>query len=897
MRSLILLLVSSLSVLSAGLTPGELRCDYQKDPLAVASGRPKLSWLVKAAPATPRGARQAAYQVLVASSAAELARDHGDLWNSGRVTAPAAAWVAYAGKTPAAETECYWKVRVWDEHGQASAWSTVARWVAAPTEWPAKWIGARRDTEEHVDQMPIFRHEFRVEKPVRTARLYISGLGQYEARINGTVVDDGLLLPGWTAYRKTVAYNAFDVTAKLLPGTANAIGVMLGNGMFHAFRPVGRFSKFVGSFGQPRLIARLHVIYQDGTSTEVVTDRTWKMRPGPVVFSSTYGGEDFDARLEPHGWTNAGFAEEGWTEALEVDSPGGLLAPEMSPAIRVQQIVKPVRVTEPKPGVKVYELGQNFAGMPRITVSGKAGAQVRIKPGELLDKDGLVTQDSQGGTVKRGRVWMTYTLKGTGREVWRPRFFYYGFRYVQVDGPVTVHNLEGQFIHSSSPAVGEFACSKPLFNRIHALIRAAIRSNLQSVITDCPHREKLGWLEQTHLAGSALMYNFDLRRLYAKTERDMADSQLANGFVPNIAPEYVLFEGGFRDSPEWGSAVVMNPWIYYRHYGDTSLLASSYDVMARYARYLGSTAKDGIVSHGIGDWYDVGPGELGPSQLTSLGLTATAMYYADLRTLAEAAPLVGRPEDAAVWNEQARAVAAACLKTFYHRETGSFDRGSQTANAMPLAVGMVPESERAKVLAQLVASIRKNRNGVTAGDVGFHYVVVALMENGRDDVLYDMLSRSDGPSYGYQLAHGATSLTEAWDAAPDKSQNHFMLGHADEWLYRGLAGLDVDFSRAAGERIRIAPHPVGDITSARAKVETLYGPVSVDWKIDGAVIRVDVELPPGASARVTIPTAKPDAVKAAGAIRLGPATFRVESGRYRFEAPRPQGAPTTAFGY
>jgi hypothetical protein len=900
MRSILCYFTAALSIVAAEVSPVNLRCEYDKDPLAVSSAKPRLSWVLKADASPARGARQTAYRILVASSPEELARDHADLWDSGRVSALQAAYVPYAGKPLAPESVAYWKLRVWDEKGEASPWSEAAKWRMSPAaDWGAKWIAARLDTDNHTDQMPIFRRGFRLAKPVRTAVLYISGLGQYEAYINGAPVSQDVLLPGWTDYRKTILYNTFDVTSMLRPGT-NAIGVLLGNGMFHAFRPFGRFSKFVGSFGQPKLIARLRVTFVDGAETDIVTDKAWRMRPGPIVFSSPFGGEDFDARLEPDGWTAPGIPEDGWTAALEVPGPGGTLRPETSPAIRVHQSFRPARVTEPKPGVRVYDLGQNFSGWPQVTVRGAAGAQVKITPGELLAKDGLVTQDSQGGTARRGRVWLTYTLKGSGKEVWRPRFFYYGYRYVQVEGPATVEGLEGQFVYSSSPEAGEFACSKPLFNRIHSLILAAMRSNLRSVLTDCPHREKLGWLEQTHLAGSALMYNFDLRRLYEKIERDMADEQTATGLVPNIAPEYVVFENGFRDSPEWGSAVVLNPWIYYQHYADASLMPSYYDVMARYARYLGSTAKEGIVSHGLGDWYDVGPGGLGTSKLTSLGLTATASYYTDLRTLAKAALLAGRPQDAPVWNDQAETVAASFQRTFYHPETGAYDRASQTAGAMPLATGLVPGGEKQKALAKLVETIRNNGNRVTAGDVGFHYVVQALLENGRNDVLYDMLSRTDGPSYGYQLERGATSLTEAWDADPSKSQNHFMLGHAEEWFYRGLAGLDIDFSRRAGEQIRIAPGVVGDVTQARAKHDSIYGPIAVEWKLIGELIRVEVELPPGASAIVEVPTSNPDrvsesgkpAAESAGVVSAGTTqagvVFRVQSGRYVFEAPRPR---------
>ena len=874
--------------------PTDLRCEYQISPLAVPSQTPRLSWILRAVDPQQRGAKQTALRILVASSEGALARDRGDLWDSERVTAPLAPFVRYAGKPLPAGEEVYWKVRIEDEAGRPSPWSAPAHWRVAPGEWTAKWIAGQPDGETPAERMPLFRHEFRIDKPVRTALLYISGLGQYEARLNGTALDRDLLQPGWTNYRRTVLYNTFDVTSLLRTGD-NAIGVLLGNGMFHVVRPPGRFSKFVGSFGQPKLTAQLVVTYADGTRTQIATDTSWKTRPGPVVFSSTYGGEDYDARLNPAGWDRPGQPAEGWTNALGVSGPGGVLQPEMDPPIRVTQTIRPVKVSEPRPGVFLYDLGQNFSGWPRITVEGAAGTSVRMLPGELLDASGLVTQRSQGGSDRRGHAWMTYTLGGSGAETWRPKFFYYGFRYVQVQGTAKVTALVGEFVHSSAEPAGDFQASTPLLNSIHGLIRQAVRSNMQSVLTDCPHREKLGWLEQSHLAGSAVMYNYDVRGLYEKIQRDMWDGQLENGLVPDIQPEYVIFERGFRDSPEWGSAAVQNPWIFYQHAGDPALIESGYGRMARYVRYLESKSKDGIVSHGLGDWYDVGPGELGESQLTSLGLTATASYYADILTLARVAPLAGHPGDVPLWTRLAENVRESFLKTFYQPATGVLDRGSQTAYAMPLAVGLIPEAQRAAVLKRLVETIQANGYRVTAGDVGFHYVVRALMDGGSSDVFYRMVTQTDGPSYGMQLAKGATSLTEAWDADPTKSQNHFMLGHAEEWFYRALAGLDVDFSRPAGEQIRIAPQPVGDVRAAQASYRPWCGGISVDWKKEGGTLALNVSIPPGMEAMVEISTAGAvqesgkDATQAPGVVAVRrtatSAVYRVASGNYRFRAP------------
>lgn len=904
---------------NSSLLPSSLRCESQESPVAVEPDHPRLSWIPEASDAAARGLRQTAYRILVASSPELLAQDRGDEWDSGKVSSSQSIQISYEGQPLASGTPYYWKVRLWDQDDRASAWSSVSGWTMAlrPDDWKAKWIAAgpdapisradgappdsdaqRKTNLVSPKPLPIFRHSFTLKKPIARATVYVTGLGQYELKLNGRKVGDEVLTPGWTDYRKTILYNTYDIT-NLVKSGENAIAIMLGNGMYNVQHYEGRYTKFVGSFGRPKLIAQLQLRFTDGTQTVLGSDSSWKWMPGPIVFSSTYGGEDFDARQEPAGWDEPRFDDADWKPAVEVSGPGGVLTPQQIPAIRVMHIYQPVKPTEPQPGVFVYDLGQNFSGWPQITVSGAAGATVRLIPGELLDSSGLVTQRSSGGPA-----YFSYTLKGTGDESWHPRFSYYGFRYVQVEGassdadasgkPV-VHELEGQFVHSSAPAVGTFSTSDELFNRIHGLIDAAIRSNMQSVLTDCPHREKLGWLEESHLLGAAIMYNFDVSRLYQKIAHDMSDSQVTDGLVPDIAPEYVTFERGFRDSPEWGSAAVLDPWIAYQFYGDRQTLAAHYGVMRRYVDYLSSRAQGGIISYGLGDWYDIGPGRPGESKLTSRGVTATAIYCLDLTVLSKTAKLLKRENDAQRYAELAASVRKAFNAKLFHSDTSEYDTGSQTANAMPLAVGLVPEDRRAAVLANLVRDIRKHNNHVTAGDVGFHFVVQALTEGGRSDVLYDMLSRTDSPSYGYQLAQGATTLTEAWDTDPRSSQDHFMLGHAEEWFYRGLAGIDFDLSRPAGEQIEIHPAVVGNIQSVEATYRSVLGPIASSWQRRNGALEMGVSIPANATARVFFPA------KNAGEIREGNTSLKeargvsqvkeagsqvsceIGSGTYRFE--------------
>ena len=788
----------------------------------------------------------------------------------------------------------------------------IAAAHAAPISTPfakdARWIAAQVDSSAESAPLPIFRRSFTAGAQLVSATLNICGLGQFEAHINGRNVTEDVLTPGWSDYRKRVYYDTYDVTKLIVPGE-NAIGVLLGNGMYNVESPANRYTKFRGSFGEPKLMVALVMRFADGTEQRIISDGAWKTAAGPITFSNIYGGEDYDARLEQAGWDAAGFDDKGWAAASVVDGTGGALVAEKIPPVVANESYAPVAVTHPKAGVTVYDLGENMAGWPEIEVAGARGDSVKVLPGELLDTNGLVTQRSMNASAKNPDLF-TYTLKGGGVEAWHPRFSYTGFRYVQVEtagagddaaSPVVV-KIAGRFLHDAVSVDGQFTSSNELLNRIHTLIDRAILSNSVSVLTDCPTREKLGWLEQTHLAGATIMYNYGVAGLYAKQAADMRDAQTAEGLVPDIAPEYTTFAGDFRDSPEWGAAVILSPWEAYQFYGDLDRLRDEYPAMQRYAEYLRGKAQGHLLLYGLGDWYDIGPQSPGRSQLTSAGVTATAIYYQLLTTLANVARLLHHMDDGNEYEREAAEVKTAFNARFFHEDTNQYDTGSQTANAMPLVVGLVPADRREAVLANLVAEIHAHGDHVTAGDVGFHYVVRALTDGGRSDVLYAMLTRTDKPSYGDQLAHGATTLTEAWDTNPGSSQNHFMLGHAEEWFYRGLAGIRVDLSTdpSLNEQIVIQPAIAGDLTHVAASYHSKLGLVASAWTRDGDKLKMDVTLPvvgeiviPGAFSKQIKLNGRPIAstntvtvIRCDGSACPKDLTYLLPAGTYHFESRR-----------
>ena len=905
------------------LRPDNLRVEWRPAPRGIDSARPRFSWTLAAVDNTARHLYQHGCRVVVASSVAAARSGHGDVWDSGQRPGARLSIAPDHDLTLPPQARLYWTVSVSDQQGHRSPWSEPEQFVtgiSASRGWRATWIAAEPDrppapgpfpainTQPPVEPraLPLFRRDFQIGKALDQAIVCVSGLGQYELRLNGSRCGRGVLNPGWTDYRKTVLYDTLDVTGLLRRG-ANTIGVLLGNGMYNVAKYAGRYTKRVGSYGQPKLILQLRLRFTDGSEQLLVSDSSWRTTPGPIVLSQTYGGEDFDARLEPGGWDQPAPRDSGdnWAAALEVSGPGGALRAQNTPPIVVARTLTPLTVTQPRPGVLVYDLGENFSGWPKIVVRGPAGRKVKLLPGELLDKDGLVTQHSANARPGN-EVSFSYTLEGSGEETWQPRFTYYGFRYVQVEGAtgdVVLVSLQGEFLHADLPRTGSFDCSNPLLMRIHSLIRQALLSNTMSVLTDCPQREKLGWLEQTHLNADTVFYNEDAVTLYEKMLRDMQDSQLANGMEPEIAPEYVAFlnadgsDSIFRDSPEWGAAIVLSPWAAYRYCGDSRIIESGYTSMQRYARYLSSRLQDGLLDFGLGDWYDIGPKPPGQTQLTSRHLTGTAVYCEVLLTLARIARVLERNADAARYTSQATAATQTLNARLFNPATHQYDRGSMTANAMPLAIGLVPTAHHAAVLANLIADIRAHGNHVTCGDVGFHYLVRALMENDRGDVLYDILTRADTPSYGYQLARGATALTEAWDANPNNSQNHFMLGHAETWLYGGLGGLRVDFDQPTGSRIRIAPQAVAGIEAAAVRYRSVLGEIISAWRKTDGRLQLQVDIPPGATAQIELPASGANKVTESGAplqksrgilhihARARKVILTVGSGRYSFEVP------------
>lgn len=677
----------------------------------------------------------------------------------------------------------------------------------------------------------ILRRDFQPTKAIRKAQVHICGLGFYELTLNSKKVGESEFAPMWSDYDKSVFFNTYDVTNIL--STVNcqlSISVLLGNGFYN--EQGGRYTKLKVSFGPPTLLFRMHVDYQDGTQEDVVSDERWQWTLSPITFNSIYGGEDYDARMEaspiPSNWRGE------WKPVVIQEAPKGVLRKQIAQPVKIMERYA-VRDTVRKDSVLVLDMGQNLAGFPEITVKGKAGQCIRLIPGETLTPDGLVNQKQTGRPH-----YYTYILRGhegtgaRGHETWHPRFSYYGYRYLQIEGDIEVlKKVESCFVYNSAPKTGDFECSNPLFNDAYRLIDRAIRSNWQSVWTDCPHREKLGWLEQDWLNGEGLLANYDCKTMIEQTMQIIADAQHVDGSMPEIAPEYTVFTGSwarpFQESPEWGGAIIALPFLYRDFYGYDSLITSYRPQMKHYVDYLATQDSCYILKQGLGDWYDYGPGRAGFAQNTPMPLVSTAHYYWWNHLMQE---------------QRADSIKAAFIKEFYNPNTHQYGTGSQCAQAIALEMDLVPEGDREAVLQQLVNDIHAHGDRLTTGDVGNRYLFNALVHNGQQELLYKMLNHYDVPGYGYQIRKGMTTLTEQWNPKHGASMNHFMMGHLNNLLVPYFLGIWKQDNSYV-----IAPHPVGDLTWCKGAMDG----VSVEWHFEGDTFVLDADIPAGRKATVQLP--------------------------------------------
>ncbi|HOW84565.1 MAG TPA: family 78 glycoside hydrolase catalytic domain [Candidatus Aminicenantes bacterium] len=796
--------------------PVSLRCEYLANPMGVDTARPRFFWVVDHA---ERGQVQSAYQIVVSTDPKSAA---GDVWDSGKVASPRSAQIAFAGKALASGASYFWKVRAWDRDGRESPWSETARFdmgLLDRSDWQGVWIGARNQ----------LRREFTLKGRVKRARAYIAGLGYYELRLNGRKAGNHVLDPAWTTYDKRVLYVAYDVTGLLRQGP-NAVAVMLGNG-WHKSRA---------------LLFQLNVEMEDGTTASVASDASWKAADGPIFEDSVYNGESYDARRETPGWDRPGFDDAGWPAAEAVKGPAGVLSAQLMPAIQVVDTIVPFKMTSPLPGAYVFDMGQNFSGWARLRVRGPRGTDVRLRFAELLFDNGTLNQDN----LRTAQAEDHYILKGEGEEVWEPRFTYHGFRYVEVTGfpgTPTLESIRGRVVHSAVEPVGSFAASKDVLNGIQRLVTWGQKTNLHGIPTDCDQRdERMGWLGDAQITAEEAIMNFDMAAFYTNFMRDIRDVQDARGRLADTIP-YIW--GGENADPAWATAYPLICWYMYQYYGDTRVLEDHYDALKKYVEFLRSKAENGLVKFSsYGDWVAI--------EKCSNAIVSSFYYLYDVRILADAARVLGKTADAALYDKLAAEIRAAFNREYYNPKTGDYAEGTQTANALPLFLD-IPTEKQWGTWGRLFDNIVYGRNAhLTTGIIGTKYVMEVLSRTGAADLAYDIACKTDFPSWGYMIQSGATTLWELWqnrEGSAMNSHNHPMFGSVGSWFYKTLAGINLAPGATGFEKVLIQPQMVRDLTHASGSTMTVRGQVACAWSRTERTVRVEVTIPFGSEAEVVIP--------------------------------------------
>lgn len=859
------------SATNGNFTAADLRCEYLVNPLGIDVTKPRLSWILES---TERGQKQTAYQIIVASSEEKLKANKPDLWDTGKVKTDQSIHVVYKGKSLVSAMRCFWKVRVWDEEGNVSAWGRAARWEMGLLEtgnWQGQWTGAERSISA-----PLFRKEFAVGSDIKKARVYVSGLGYYELYINGRKVGDHVLDPANTTYHDDlpfkvnprVLYVTYDVTDYLKTGN-NVVGAMLGNGWYSPDEPgvyrLGKkmgekqYSKAIAPFGdRPKLLLQMNIETADGKEVSVVSDKTWKTSSGPITANNICDGEAYDGRLEKAGWENTGYDDSGWDNSRLVDAPNGVLRAQMIPPVKVCRNIKAVKLFEPKEGVFVFDFGQHFSGWMRLRVAGDRGTKVTLRYAGRVYEDNMIDDRNATTSWLSAAQTDTYTLKGAGIEEWEPRFTLHGFRYVELTGfpgKPSMETLEGRFVHSDIEVSGSFECSNPLLNQIHHNVWWTFMSSFQGISQDAGDRcERVGCTGAPGFVGEDYLYNFYSAAFWAKWVNDMRDSQKPNGNLSVITPLDWPGRNNYQVWPAWASNYHLFIWYLYQYYGDTRIIEEHYDGMKKYVDFLGTKTDDYVIHEGMGDHMEPQPG--GESSFdpkaTPRALPATGYYYFDARILAESAKILGKDGDVKYYSELAEKIKQAYNKEFFDPETNQYAGGTQTANAFSLYLGMVPDDREQAVLENLIDNIVNEHDGhLWAGIIGINALEQVLADYGYADVMYGIATKTTWPSWGYQIANGATTVWERFEVSSSCSLNMKMLGSVEKFFYKDIAGIAHTLPGYAD--IAIKPYIVGDLTHAKASVKTVRGIVSSQWQKDGKTLRLDVRIPVNSRAKVSVP--------------------------------------------
>ncbi len=873
---LIALLCFSLAKAQTKISVTNLQCEMLNNPEGIDVVKPRLSWQIKA---DVNDVKQTAYQIMVASTLENLNANQADLWDSEKVTGNQSVNIIYNGKKLGDRQNAFWKVTVFTNKGEVKSATTAHFSIGILTyaDWKStRWIGYEKlSKDDSVSQYSrlsarYLRKEIDLKKQIKSAKVFIMGMGLYELYINGNKIGDQVLAPVPTDYTKNVKYNVFDVTSQLKEGK-NMLGTILGNGRFFAMRQDYKPYK-IKSFGFPKMALQLFVEYTDGSKEVIRTDDTWKLTTdGPILSNNEYDGEEYDARKEMKGWNTTNFDDSSWLNARYVQEPGGFYEAQMTPNMKIKGEVKPISITSTPRGTYILDMGQNMVGWLQLKVKGKSGDQITMKFAESLQNDGSLYI----ANLRDAKTTDVYTLKGEGEEIWEPRFIFHGFRFVEISGfptKPTLDNFIGKVVYDDLKTTGTFECSDATMNQIFKNAYWGIRGNYKGMPIDCPQRnERQPWLGDRTTGAYGESFLFDNQTLYAKWLDDIKYSQTQDGGLPDVAPAFWRYYG---DNVTWPGTYITVADMLYQQFADEEVIKKQYPYMKKWMVYMEENylQNDLMDKDKYGDWC-VPPESLelirskDPARLTDGEVLSSAFYYRLLGIMKKFAIIANAEGDIAHYDDLATRIKKAFNAKYLNTSTNSYANNTVTANVLPLAFGMVPENLKEKVFQNMVYEVEVTKNGhISTGVIGTQFLMRTLSENGRADLAYRLASNKTYPSWGYMVENGATTIWELWNgntADPTmNSQNHVMLlGDLLIWYYENMAGIKSNPEQPGFKQIIMKPDFTAGLNYVNASYESIHGLIESNWKKNKKNLDWKITIPVNTTAVVYLPTTNASVVK------------------------------------
>lgn len=860
-------LLAVLAFILAGCTSGstvkikDLRVEMKENPIGIGVSQPRFMWKISS---VSPDLMQTSYQIQVAETPDNLENGNDLLWDSGNVKSNESILIPYAGTPLQSRKQYYWRVKSNTNQGTTD-WSEINTWsmtLLNSSDWKATWIGEKKlsnpgETNNGKTRLAAryLRKEFKVDKEVKRAVLYISGLGSSESYINGKLISEDIFAPNPSWYPNRVYYNVYDVT-NLLSKDRNTIGIALGNGRYFNVRDLQQT--------YPSLLAQLEIEYTDGTRTDLVSDTSWKVTSkGPIVANNEFDGEEYDARLELKGWNANGFDDSAWLAAEVMDTPAGELTVQPNPNLRIQEEIKPISITERPEGKYIIDMGQNMVGWLAINLKGKKDQPITMKFAEILKEDGSLYLDN----LRSANVTDIYTPAQDGNFSWHPSFVYHGFRFVEISGldyKPELSAFTGKVIYDEMETTGSFETSNPMVNQIYKNAYWGIRGNYRGMPTDCPQRdERHGWLGDRVTGAYGEAFIFGNALLYNKWLQDIEDSQSPEGSISDVSPRYWTI---YNDDVTWPAAYFYVANLLYRQYGDKSAIIRHYPSMKRWMQHMEQTAmKDNImIKDTYGDWCMPPESQelihsQDPARKTDGAILSTSMYYSLLNMMSDFARLSGHEADIPAYKELAAKMKEAYNTKFFNPETAQYGNNTVTANILSLRLGLVPKGYEEKVFANIVKKTEEDFGGhVSTGVLGIQHLMRGLTEYGRVDMAWKIATNESYPSWGYMVKKGATTIWELWngdtaDPAMNSANHVMLLGDLIIWYYEDLAGIKCAPDAIAYKKLIMAPVFPEGLDRVSATYKSVYGEISSAWKKDNVSFSWNITIPGNTTALVRIP--------------------------------------------